>query len=41
MMIGRVCGTYRGEQNVYRVSVVDLHDRDNWEDIGIDCKILK
>jgi len=40
-MIGRVCGTYGGEQNVYRVSVGDPNGRGNWEDIGIDWKMLK
>lgn len=41
MMIGGVCGMNREEQNVYRVSVGDLNGRDNWEDLGIDWKILK
>jgi hypothetical protein len=41
MMISGVCGTYGGEQNAYRVSEGDLKVRDNWEDLGIDWKILK
>jgi hypothetical protein len=39
-MTCKVCGTY-GEQNAYGVSVGDLNDRDNLEDLGIDWKILK
>jgi hypothetical protein len=40
IMIGRACSEDGARRGVYRDLVVDLRERDHWEDPGIDGRII-